>query len=180
MRRVLAARTLTQEAALLILEQKGDQEDVEQVSRLAVAAAVPFVLIDPQDPLSDRYQPLRGTPGQVAARAVEPIKRSEPCYYDVLRLHLDVVCRVLHAADRWPPSIPFLIDACDLLHFPPRPRRCWNARRGRRLRRHLRRTRRLGGVGSAGLPDPTRERPSQLITIAWILARWSSVSCGIS
>ena len=43
MRRVLAARTLTQRAALLILDQKGDQEDVEQMSRLAAAAGVPFV-----------------------------------------------------------------------------------------------------------------------------------------
>ncbi len=118
MRRVLAARTLTQKAALLILDQKGDQEDVEQMSRLAAAAGVPFVLIDPQDPGSDRYQPLWGTPAQVAARAVEPIKQSEPYYYDVLRLHLDTVCRVLHAADRWPPSIPFLIDACHPLHYP--------------------------------------------------------------
>ena len=118
MRRVLAARTLTQQAALLILDQKGDQEDVEQMSRLAAAAGVPFVLIDPQDPDSDRYQPLWGTPAQVAARAVEPIKQSEPYYYDVLRLHLDTVCRVLHAADRWPPSIPFLIDACHPLHYP--------------------------------------------------------------
>jgi len=118
MRRVLAARTLTQQAALLILDQKGDQEDVEQMSRLAAAAGVPFVLIDPQDPGSDRYQPLWGTPAQVAARAVEPIKQSEPYYYDVLRLHLDTVCRVLHAADRWPPSIPFLIDACHPLHYP--------------------------------------------------------------
>ena len=49
MRRVLAARTITQKAALLILDQKGDQEDVEQMSRLAGAAGVPFVLIDPQD-----------------------------------------------------------------------------------------------------------------------------------
>ena len=117
MRRVLAARTLTQNAALLILDQKGDEEDVQQISRLAAAAAVPFVLIDPQDPSSDRYQPLWGTPAQVAARAVEPIKQSEPYYYDVLRLHLDTVCRVLHVADKWPPSIPFLIDACHPLHY---------------------------------------------------------------
>ena len=40
MRRVLAARTITQKAALLILDQKGDQEDVEQMSRLAGAAGV--------------------------------------------------------------------------------------------------------------------------------------------
>jgi hypothetical protein len=117
MRRVLAARTITQNAALLILDQKGDEEDVEQMSRLAAAADVPFVLIDPLDPDSDRYQPLWGTPAQVAARAVEPIKQSEPYYYDVLRLHLDTICRVLHAADKWPPSVPFLIDACHPLHY---------------------------------------------------------------
>lgn len=117
MRRVLAARTITQNAALLILDQKGDDEDVEQMSRLAAAADVPFVLIDPLDPASDRYQPLWGTPAQVAARAVEPIKQSEPYYYDILRLHLDTVCRVLHAADKWPPSVPFLIDACHPLHY---------------------------------------------------------------
>ena len=75
------------------------------------------MLIDPQNPSSDPYQPLWGTPAQVAARAVEPIRQSEPYYYDVLRLHLDTVCRVLHAADKWPPSIPFLIDACRPLHY---------------------------------------------------------------
>ncbi len=32
-------------------------------------------------------------------------------------MHLDTVCRVLHTADRWPPSIPFLIDACHPLHY---------------------------------------------------------------
>src|SRR5262249_13333062 len=95
MGRVLAARRLAQRAALLVMDQKGDQEDVEQMSRLAAAAGVPFVLIDPLDPAGDRYQPLWGTPGQVAARAVEPIKQAEPYYYDILRLHLDTVCRVL-------------------------------------------------------------------------------------
>jgi hypothetical protein len=84
---------------------------------------VPFVLIDPQDPASDRYQPLWGTPSQVAARAVEPIKQSEPYYYDILRVQLDVVARVLHAADRWPPSIPFLIDAAHPDRLPQDPRR---------------------------------------------------------
>ena len=45
-------------------------------------------------------------------------RQSEPYYYDEIRRHLDTVCRVLHAADRWPPSIPFLIDACHPLHYP--------------------------------------------------------------
>jgi len=73
---------------------------------------VPFILFDSQDPETDRWQPLWGTPDGVAARAVEPIKQSEPYYYDVLRRHLDVVAKVLHAAEMWPPSVPLLVDAC--------------------------------------------------------------------
>jgi TraM recognition site of TraD and TraG len=34
-----------------------------------------------------------------------------------LRLHLSVVCNVLEAADRWPPSVPLLVDACNPLRF---------------------------------------------------------------
>jgi len=117
-RRLLAARTLREDAALLVLDQKGDREDVEQLRRLAAAARVPFVLIDPLDPASDRYQPLWGAPAQVAARAVEPIKASEPYYYDMLRLHLDLVCRLLHAGELWPPSVPLLVDAAHPAQYP--------------------------------------------------------------
>ena len=111
-RRLIAARTLHDHSALLVLDQKGDPEDVEHMKQLAAEAGVPFILFDSQDPATDRWQPLWGSPDGVAARAVEAIKQSEPYYYDVLRRHLDVVCKVLHAADMWPPSIPLLIDAC--------------------------------------------------------------------
>jgi hypothetical protein len=111
-RRLVAARTLSQNAAVLVLDQKGDAQDVEQMRRLAAAAGVPFVLFDSQDPATDRWQPLWGSPDSVTARMVEPVRQSELYYYDALRKHLDIVCNVLHAADRWPPSIPFLIDAC--------------------------------------------------------------------
>jgi hypothetical protein len=117
-RRLVAARTLSQRSALLVLDQKGDANDVHQMHALAAAAGVPFILFDSQDPRTDRWQPLWGTPDGVAARAVEPIKQSEPYYYDVLRRHLDIVCRVLYAADRWPPSIPMLVDACQPVRYP--------------------------------------------------------------
>jgi len=110
-RRLIAARTLAQNAALLVLDQKGDREDVEQMRQLAAVAGVPFVLFDSQDAGTDRWQPLWGSPDKVASRAVEPIKQSEPYYYDVLRRHLDIVCKVLHASGTWPPSIPLLVDA---------------------------------------------------------------------
>jgi hypothetical protein len=117
-RRLIAARTLAQHAALFVLDQKGDDDDVQEMRRLAAAAGAPFVLFDSQDPDTDRWQPLWGTPDGVAARCVEPIKQSEPYYYDVLRRHLDIVCKVLHAADRWPPSVPFLVDACAPIRYP--------------------------------------------------------------
>ena len=110
-RRLLAARTLAHGAAALLIDQKGDPEDEEQLRRIAAAAGRPFVLFDPRDPNTDRWQPLWGAPADVAARAVEPIKKSEPYYADVLRQHLNLIVEVLHAADRWPPSFPLLVDA---------------------------------------------------------------------
>jgi hypothetical protein len=117
-RRLIAARTLDQHAALLVLDQKGDDEDVSQMKLLAAAAGVPFILFDSQDADTDRWQPLWGTPDGVAARCVEPVRESEPYYYDALRRHLDIVCKVLHASERWPPSVPFLIDCCQPLRYP--------------------------------------------------------------
>jgi hypothetical protein len=78
---------------------------------------VPFILFDSQRANTDRWQPLSGSPDSVAARAVEPVRQSEPYYYDALRRHLDIVCKVLHAADRWPPSVPFLIDSCQPIRY---------------------------------------------------------------
>jgi hypothetical protein len=117
-RRLIAARTLAQHAALLVLDQKGDDEDVRQMQSLAAVAGVPFILFDSQDPDTDRWQPLWGTPDAVAARCVEPVRESEPYYYDALRRHLDIVCKVLYASERWPPSVPFLIDCCQPLRYP--------------------------------------------------------------
>jgi hypothetical protein len=110
-RRLLAARTLAHGASALLIDQKGDPEDEQQLRRIAAAGGRPFVLFDPRDPETDRWQPLWGAPADVAARAVEPIKKSEPYYADVLRQHLNLIVEVLHAADRWPPSFPLLVDA---------------------------------------------------------------------
>src|SRR5450631_4949220 len=87
-RRLLAARTLAHGAAALLIDQKGDPEDEEQLRRIAAAAGRPFVLFDPRSPDTDRWQPLWGAPADVAARAVESIKTSEAYYADVLRQHL--------------------------------------------------------------------------------------------
>jgi len=111
-RRLLAARTIEHGAAALLIDQKGDPADERELRRLAAVAQRPFILFDPRDPEhSDRWAPLWGRPGDVAARAVEAIKTSEPYYADALRQHINLIVDVLHAADRWPPSFPFLVSA---------------------------------------------------------------------
>jgi hypothetical protein len=118
-RRLLAARTLDQGAAALLIDQKGDPADERELRRLAAAAGRPFILFDPRDPEhSDRWAPLWGRPGDVAARAVEAIKTSEPYYADALRQHINLIVDVLHAADRWPPSFPFLVSAAGDREWP--------------------------------------------------------------
>ena len=111
-RRLLAARTLAHGAAALAIDQKGDPADERELRKLAAEAGRSFILFDPRDPEhTDRWAPLWGRPGDVAARAVEAIKTSEPYYADALRQHINLIVDVLHAADRWPPSFPFLVSA---------------------------------------------------------------------
>ena len=109
--RLAAARVLADRTALLAIDAKGDHKDELVLRRLAARAGVPFVLIDPRAEDTDRWQPLWGPPADVVARAVEPIKASEPYYYDMLRDHLGIVVEILSAADRWPVSFPLLADA---------------------------------------------------------------------
>jgi len=112
--RLAAARALADRSALLAVDQKGDDSAEETLRRIAAAAGVPFILIDPRAQDTDRWQPVSGEVGEVVARAVEPIKASEEYYSDMLRLYLGVVARVLHDSGCWPPSLPFLIDCCQL------------------------------------------------------------------
>jgi hypothetical protein len=116
--RVVAARALADRSAVLAIDQKGDELAERALRQIAAAAGVPFVLIDPRAPDTDRWQPLSGGVGEVVARAVEPIKASEEYYSDMLRLYLGVVAAVLRHAGCWPPSLPFLVDCCQLRRLP--------------------------------------------------------------
>jgi hypothetical protein len=116
--RVAAARALADRSAVLAVDQKGDEVAERTLRAIAAAARVPFILIDPRARDTDRWQPLSGEVGEVVARAVEPIKATEEYYSDMLRLYLGVVARVLHDSGRWPPSLPFLIDCCQLRRLP--------------------------------------------------------------
>ncbi len=116
--RVVAARALADHSAVLAIDQKGDEEAERMLRDIAAAAGRTFILIDPRAADTDRWQPISGDVGEIVARTVEPIKASEEYYSDMLRLYLGVVAKVLHAAGCWPPSLPFLIDCCQLRRFP--------------------------------------------------------------
>src|SRR4249920_1878416 len=75
--RVVAARALADHSAVLAIDQKGDEQAERMLRNIAAAADVPFILIDPRAPDTDRWQPISGSVGEVVARTVEPIKASE-------------------------------------------------------------------------------------------------------
>jgi hypothetical protein len=116
--RIVAARALADRSAVLAIDQKGDAQAERTLREVAAAAGTPFILIDPRAADTDRWQPISGDVAEVVARVVEPIKASEEYYSDMLRLYLGVVARVLEHAGCWPPSLPFLIDCCQLRRFP--------------------------------------------------------------
>ncbi len=97
-----------------IVRTRPRPEHEPYVPMTAAAAGRTFILIDPRATDTDRWQPISGDVGEIVARTVEPIKASEEYYSDMLRLYLGVVARVLHRAGCWPPSLPFLIDCCQL------------------------------------------------------------------
>ncbi|MHB1570607.1 MAG: TraM recognition domain-containing protein, partial [Solirubrobacteraceae bacterium] len=116
--RVIAARALRDHSAVLAIDQKGDTQAEQTLRNIAARAGVPFILIDPRAQDTDRWQPISGSVAEVVARSVEPIQASEEYYSDMLRLYLGVVAQVLEHAGCWPPSLPFLIDCCQLRRFP--------------------------------------------------------------
>ncbi len=117
--RVAAARALADRSAVVFIDQKVDRPAEAILRQLAAAAGRRFVLIDPEDPDTDHWQPLWGPPADVVARAVEAIAQGTERYYpDMLRYHVGLVAEVLHASGCWPPAFSLLVDACQLQQFP--------------------------------------------------------------
>ena len=121
-RRVLLARGLSHgTVSILALDPKGDPGLERDLRANAAARSRPFVVFDPYDDASDRWNPIwADDPGAVVARLVAPVEAnsdSDASHYSrVLRVHLGLVCEALAAADRWPVALP------DLLRIAQRPR----------------------------------------------------------
>jgi hypothetical protein len=122
-RRVLLARGLGEPTvAILALDPKSDPGLERDLRGIAAARSRPFVLFDPYDPASERWNPVwADDPGALVARLVAPIEAnpdSDASHYSrVLRVHLGVVCEALKAAGRWPVALPVLLRVAQRPRF---------------------------------------------------------------
>ena len=116
--RIALGRVLTDRVPALVLDPKGDERLIDDLGSLANAVGKPFVVFDPMDPASDRWDPLwSAEPGRTVARVVSPLQTSEPYYADTLRIHLGVVAEALQLLGLWPVSMPLLLEAAQATRF---------------------------------------------------------------
>lgn len=117
--RAAIGRALADRTALLWIDPKGDEPTLHMLQTLGRLTGRPFILFDPRDPASDRWQPLWGDqPSSLVSRLLRGIQTSEPYYADLLRQHVTIVARVLISAGYSPPSFPFLASAAQLHRWP--------------------------------------------------------------
>jgi hypothetical protein len=120
-RRWLLARILADGAAAVITDPKGDRGLEHDLRHAARLASRPFVLLDPRDGDSDRWNPLwSDDTGAVVSRLVAPIAAGEGnarYYADLLQIHLGIVTAGLQAAGLWPASMPLLLEAAQLSSY---------------------------------------------------------------
>ena len=117
-RRWLLARILADGVGVLVTDPKGDRGLESDLRAAARLARRPFVLFDPRDPDTDRWNPLWSEDtGAVVSRLVAPIAAGEGnarYYADLLQIHLGIVAEGLRAAGLWPANLPLLLDAAQL------------------------------------------------------------------
>jgi hypothetical protein len=155
-RRWLLARILADGVGVLATDPKGDRGLERDLRAAARVADRPFVLFDPRDPATDRWNPLwSDDTGAVVSRLVAPIAAGEGnarYYADLLQIHLGVIADGLRAAGLWPANVALLLEAAQLHHYDRLlalvRRACGEAEITRRLRDH-----RQTIVGSEGRRD---------------------------
>ena len=120
-RRWLLARVLADGAGVLATDPKGDRDLERDLRDVARVVGRPFVLFDPRDATTDRWNPLWSSDtGAVVSRLVAPIAAGEGnarYYADLLQIHLGIVTSGLKAAGLWPANMPLLLHAAQLEHY---------------------------------------------------------------
>jgi hypothetical protein len=117
-RRWLLARVTGDGVGVLVCDPKGDHGLERDLRTVARVVGRPFVVFDPRDPDTDRWNPLWSDDvGAVVSRLVAPIAAGEGnarYYADLLQIHLGTVASGLRAAGLWPANLPLLLDAAQL------------------------------------------------------------------
>jgi hypothetical protein len=117
-RRWLLARVVGDGVGVLVCDPKGDRGLEGDLRAVARVVGRPFVVFDPRDPNTDRWNPLWSDDiGAVVSRLVAPIAAGEGnarYYADLLQIHLGAVASGLRAAGLWPANLPLLLDAAQL------------------------------------------------------------------
>jgi hypothetical protein len=120
-RRWLLGRILADGVAVLATDPKGDSGIEQDLRAAARVVGRPFVLFDPCDPGTDRWNPLWSEDtGGVVSRLVAPIAAGEGnarYYADLLQIHLGLVAGGLRAAGLWPANMPLLLEAAQLHRY---------------------------------------------------------------
>ena len=144
-RRWLLARVVGDGVGVLVCDPKGDHGLEDDLRTVARVVGRPFVVFDPRDPETDRWNPLWSDDiGAVVSRLVAPIAAGEGnarYYADLLQIHLGTVASGLRAAGLWPANMPLLLDAAQLGRYDRllgavRDRHGDRAEITRRLREH--------------------------------------------
>lgn len=117
-RRWLLGRILADGVAVLATDPKGDAGLEQDLRAAAQVVGRPFVLFDPCDSTTDRWNPLWApNTGAVVSRLVAPIAAGEGnarYYADLLQIHLGLIAGGLKAAGLWPANMPLLLEAAQL------------------------------------------------------------------
>src|SRR3954452_16440716 len=120
-RRWLLARILGDGVGVLATDPKGDRGLERDLRAAARLVGRPFVVFDPRDPETQRWNPLWSEDtGAVVSRLVAPIGAGEGnarYYADLLQVHLGTVAAALKASGLWPANLPLLLDAAQLANY---------------------------------------------------------------
>ncbi len=97
---------------VISVDPKGDRDHEERLRELAERMGKRFIKWSPDGPAS--YNPLgRGTPSEIADKALAGEEWSEPHYLRQAQRYLGLEVQALEAAGVWPPTLGLLVDYLD-------------------------------------------------------------------
>lgn len=118
-----ASAYIREGAAVVCVDPKGDPYLRDVLEREAEAAAGDVAVWTPSGPSS--YNPLgRGTPSEIADKALAAEQFTEPHYLRQAQRYLGLLLQVMKAAEEWPPSLARVVHYFEVDRFEYLARSC--------------------------------------------------------